>query len=238
MMELVDQTKEDAKDEIKDSGINKQCNPGSANIFKEYQRKNPHLEPRVNEKQFNCNECDFQGTREIELNKHINIKHRVHGGNTTGMIVCRNCGEQFTTKWNLMYHRKEVHSSTVGFCRNNLQGRCIYTEKMCWWSHVEKVEEIDLTIRCFMCNKTFETRSEMMVHRRKEHYQIIRSCINFQSRNCRFTSESCWFKHELEKESDISKEAAKDDKMETESVFQKEAENLETPSSGKPRENI
>ena len=32
--------------------------------------------PKLSERKYNCNECDFQGIREIELNNHINLKHR------------------------------------------------------------------------------------------------------------------------------------------------------------------
>ena len=54
--------------------------------------------PETKEKEFNFKQCDYQGTREVELNKHMNMKHRVSGQNSSGTIVCRICGDQFTYK--------------------------------------------------------------------------------------------------------------------------------------------
>ena len=76
---------------------------------------------KVREKEYNCNECDYQGTKDIELKKHINLKlRRATGNRMNGTIQCRNCGEQFKTIWNLMTHRKSEHLGTIDHCRNNL----------------------------------------------------------------------------------------------------------------------
>ena len=57
-------------------------------------------------------------------------------------------------------------------------------------------------------------------------------CRQFALNMCRFRKESCWYKHELENETNMEEEndstrnkAAK----ETESVFQKVSDNLEPP---------
>ena len=202
------------------------------------QRRNPQCEPNVRqfptpkpkglnqpkEKEFNCGECDYQCTKEIELNKHVNLKHKVSTNNLSGTIICRNCGDQFTSKWNLMTHRKSKHSSTVAQCRNYLGGKCDYSDNMCWWNHAEKVVNLDDNIKCFMCSKVFERKNEMMVHRKKYHPENLRQCKQFQSNACRFKEESCWFIHQLEKDTVHSEE-----KMETDSVFQKVSQNLVPP---------
>ena len=91
-----------------------------------------NLKRRVVE-EYNCTECFFQGSSADELKTHITIKHTIQGG-----FKCRNCGDSFRFKPNLMDHRKSEHSSTVAPCRNNLRGACSYTSNMCWWNHTHK----------------------------------------------------------------------------------------------------
>ena len=45
---------------------------------------------KVKEPEYNCLKCDFQGTRQEELDKHIQLKH-----SSQGMMKCRNCGKEF-----------------------------------------------------------------------------------------------------------------------------------------------
>ena len=88
------------------------------------------------EEEFNCTKCDFQATSNIELDKHINLKHTTYDKDKRFHdIKCKNCGEQFGNKRNLMNHRKSNHSNTVAPCRNNLVGKCTFTDEMCWWKH-------------------------------------------------------------------------------------------------------
>ena len=96
--------------------------------------------------EFNCEECDFQGTQLMELNKHINLKHRFEAdfGNT---IKCRSCGDEFSSKWNLMYHRKNKHSNSIAMCRNKLKDQCNFPDDVCWWSHEKKPDVSTFAMR-------------------------------------------------------------------------------------------
>ena len=115
-------------------------------------------------------------------------------------------------------------------CRNYKQGKCDYSEDMCWWNHSEKEFELHDKIQCFICNKIFDNRTDMMKHRKKEHVEMIKTCRQYQSNNCRYVSESCWFKHENDEELRRHHETKHEgDQMETESVFRKVSENLEPP---------
>ena len=102
-----------------------------------FKRKNPQTDPtkqslpkgkdsKTEKKQFNCSECYFQGTKEIELNKHVNLKHRTPENIIDDTIKCRNCGEEFSSKWNLLTHRKTKHVHTVAICGNKLAGKVIF----------------------------------------------------------------------------------------------------------------
>jgi hypothetical protein len=198
---------------------NPQCESASKS------KRNEMLKTRG--KEYNCYECDYQGSNQT--------------GNTDGSIKCRNCGELFTSKWNLMNHRKCEHMNNVAYCRNYLQGKCDFADNICWWNHAEKVVSSEDQIHCFICNKVFTSKPLMMTHRKKHHPDIIRPCTQYQNNECRFLNESCWFKHEKESQdrSVPNTRPKEDDKMETESDFQKASKNLEPPlqSNQKPEKN-
>ena len=253
--------KEEDTDFLVDEEVKKNDFEEEGTLFKQknsgFRKKNPQCEPtkqaktnvnnmfnrfKSREKEYNCCECDYQGSKEMELTKHVNLKHSVVGNvannvDVDGMIKCRNCGDLFTTKWNLMNHRKSEHWNTVAFCRNYLQGKCDFADNICWWSHAEKVQSSDDQVHCFVCNKIFKTKPSMMSHRKKEHPDIIRRCLQFQNNECRFQNESCWFKHEQENES-VPETVNREDNMETESGFWKVPNNPNPPlqSNQKPGE--
>ena len=45
--------------------------------------------------EFNCNKCSYQATAKMELNKHINLKHRLEDQRIEEVINCKYCGVQF-----------------------------------------------------------------------------------------------------------------------------------------------
>ena len=133
------------------------------------------------EKEYDCLECDFQGSEEIQLNKHIKIKHRMQ---------CRNCENLFKTKPELMVHRKMEHYNLVAMC--NKGSECKFSEK-CWWKHGTNNE--NQMIECYFCDETFPTKGEVMMHRKDKHSKTVKSCTKFNSQNCDKTDATCWFKH-------------------------------------------
>ena len=169
------------------------------------------------EPQYNCTECFFQGSNTEELTKHISIKHTAQGG-----MKCRNCGKMFQTKSNLMYHRKSEHLNTVAPCRNNMEGLCSYSNKMCWWSHEAKNEGKETsggTVKCYICSELFANKGAMMIHRKKDHTNVVRVCNLFLNNACRYNNNACWYSHE---ENNNEEQASQ-------SVFQKVQKNLEAP---------
>ena len=128
-----------------------------------------------------------------------------------------------------MNHRKNKHSDTVAFCRNFCEGNCTYSDEMCWWNHNKKQDE---TIKCFICSNTFDSKTLLMKHRKKDHHNLIKPCTQFKQNNCRFRSESCWFKHEEDVTEDVieNKENTNSKKVEeSQKVFQKVSEDLYPP---------
>ena len=178
--------------------------------------------------EFNCRVCFFQGTTSAELKNHVDIKHTV-----TGMFKCRNCGEAFNAKPELMIHRKLEHFNAVAPCLSNLNGTCPYTSDMCWWNHEKQssnTNPTDESIKCYFCGITFVNRGTMMIHRKKEHKMAVRNCNLFLNDKCSFTEDSCWFNHG-DKETNENKNDSSD------SVFRRAQVNLEPPLGNQKKKN-
>ena len=128
-----------------------------------------HMERgHVEEKEFNCMGCDFQTTTEVQLKKHFTLKHTLQGLKQDEEIICRICGDSFIGKRNLMIHRKQDHRASVAKCKNYNDMKCTFSSEKCWWIHTE-VDQTDNDISCFTCDKKFESKDKMMIHRKNEH---------------------------------------------------------------------
>ena len=120
--------------------------------------------------------------------------------------------------------------NAVAFCRNKSQGS--FTDDMCWWSHIEKR---DIVNECYLCNENFETKGQMMKHRKKKHNNIINNCVQFERNECRFQEESCWYNHpgkedqNSENDSEDIIDDVDENEKDSEPVFQKVSENLKPP---------
>ena len=231
------------------SHINENHDPSNFNCIKRNSRSKiksnnvSHVDEHVDEKEFNCNGCDFQATTQLQLNKHTNLKHRTKEQMTDEVIKCKHCDDQFSDIWSLMNHRKLKHAHLVAQCKSiTLNGKCRFTSEKCWWSHDTKKTDHNLAIKCFICDKSFTSKSEMMKHRKREHRSKVRKCTNFTQNQCPFVSESCWFLHEEDVNTGIELESKEDekevqnddvDKSTFEPVFQKVTENLEPPISNR-----
>ena len=108
----------------------------------------------------------------------------------------------------------------------------VHADEMCWWNHKKRENE---SIICYICSKAFESKAHLMKHRKKDHSNLVKPCMQFRQNNCRFREEACWFKHvEIESETVEEKdkdEGSKDNKRddEAQSVFQKDISDLDPP---------
>ena len=132
-------------------------------------------------------------------------------------------------------------------CRNNLLGKCTFTDEICWWNHGEVSEKRSESVVCYICNETFETKTKMMLHRKIDHFNVVRICNNYLKNNCMFQSKSCWFLHDeqsLESEEQFEKEDEKEDeeittnKTESDSVFQRVFRNMKPPIGRKTKQKL
>ena len=111
-----------------------------------------------------------------------------------------------------MVHRKRTHR--VNQCRN--LPSCNRGET-CWWVHPESVtverkeesrhvstENASVTQNsefiCRVCNNEFNSKSELMRHRKIDHADRVRQCTDFASNFCRRGDQQCWYRHSMNKE--------------------------------------
>ena len=71
-------------------------------------------------KQFNCNDCSFQGDSWSQLKKHIQIQRH---NPVEFSECCYTCEQEFSSYWKLMTHRKAEHPSNKR-CRYYLKQQC------------------------------------------------------------------------------------------------------------------
>ena len=186
----------------------------------------------VCEESFSFMKCDFQGTSQLELNKHTNIKHCLENIHHT--IKCYHCDSQFSSKWNLMEHRKSNHAATVAICRNFKKGACSYADVKCWWRHTTDtvVTTESAGIKCFVCEKVFNTKEELMLHRKKDHAEMVKKCTKYETNICKFRNEACWFVHSESAVEHKGVEKDNENKIE-QSVFQIVTANPKPPFQNK-----
>ena len=85
-------------------------------------------------------------------------------------------------------------------------------------------------IICYICDNRFESKMEMMIHRKTNHKELVRGCTNFAKNNCMFQGQSCWYLHEEEEamETEETRDNSESDEVnnsenetESQSVFQR-----------------
>ena len=155
--------------------------------------------------EFNCKDCSFQGNNEKELKKHLSITHHKSGSqneNSTdpNYLTCHSCGKKCACRVDPMKHRKHEHSDIIKrwkFCR---KGICAYEDHICWFSHNDSVTvgnaQHRAEFKCRFCEKIFQDKSEFMLHRKTDHYQIVSKCRDHLQGKCTNSDFECWYKHD------------------------------------------
>ena len=110
-------------------------------------------------------------------------------------IMCRICERTFQDKRNFMHHRKSMHPEAIAFCRNESEGKCPFSSDKCWWKHREENNLNTLNIECFICHEKFSSKDAMMIHRKREHPNMVKYCTKINTNECKFGENECWFKH-------------------------------------------
>ena len=156
-----------------------------------------------------CRKCDYQAEDGYDLDGHFWSEHDEE---ESAPLTCKFCDESFKTLNDLMKHKKLKHIENVSFCRYFSTNSCIYGDKNCWFVHEEEPEPVD-TYKCNLCESEFNSPPEFLRHRKKYHEQIVPLCNKFDSGECIFGREKCWFNHKTDSE-DTNVKKIKDGKFE------------------------
>ena len=101
----------------------------------------------------------------MNITHHISRDKEVSENN----VSCHLCGKAFDSKRTLMSHRKVDHINIIKKCRYFLRGMCDFKDDECWFRHVETSKQISggAPFKCSFCEKTFDTNTYLIVHRKK-----------------------------------------------------------------------
>ena len=155
-------------------------------------------EKHAHEDKFNCQHCDFQTNCGKLLENH---KTRTGHDQSIEEVTCKTCKKTFRNMEKLRDHRREEHPSTL---RCNYYPNCKFGTK-CLYVHVEEMDVegtvIESDEKCKSCDKKFQSKNEVMKHRKVEHPTTVSECRDFKQARC--LRNECWFRHEVPREGSL-----------------------------------
>jgi hypothetical protein len=131
-------------------------------------------------KNWDCDQCDYQGSSESTLRNHMQKKHEYE---------CFACLEGFNSFSELMVHRKATHKVKVCRFRTN----CKFGDR-CYYKHpdAKETQQEEEDWECKDCGNGFKTKKEMMIHRKTTHSTQV--CRYYLNGDCT-KGEECWYQH-------------------------------------------
>ena len=165
-----------------------------------------------NSRQYNCEDCSFQGESGLELKKHIQRTKHIP---SETIEQCYTCKKEFSSYWHLMNHRKTEHPSKRT-CRYFKLGDCRFDDGFCWYIHATNSEKTDQEdsfseFTCNDCDKTFDSKSVLMKHKKIDHRSTVLKCRDFVQKKCSLSESSCWFLHDVKQSIDENHEESENE---------------------------
>ena len=74
-------------------------------------------------------------------------------------------------------------------CQNYNIGGCPFEDMKCRFLHLRT----DETFKCTICDETFPSKSDFMLHRKQHHSEMVQECKNGDK--CVY-EKTCWYRHE------------------------------------------
>ena len=105
----------------------------------------------------------------------------------------------FITKSDLLGHIKSNHEANVMPCKYFLEGRCMFSDEVCWYSHDLNANSNSIIKNkyvCKYCDQVFQSKNELMKHRIVKHFQSVALCRDDINNECKHKDE-CWYRHEM-----------------------------------------
>ena len=184
-----------------------ECNTCNS-TFENQKLLNSHMAKHSKEEQFTCDLCGLGFKSKSELQNHVTAKHEGNNSNksqdsnfshsrvskhssldSSKQVICDECGNTFKNLNQLNSHMDKIHSEGEYNCMKcSYQGNTAYT--------LTKHINITHKIYCHTCDKAYDSKWDLMVHRKKEHYDVIKICRYFLKGNCSFGDEKCVYRHD------------------------------------------
>ena len=113
-----------------------------------------------------CHECEYPADTIYDLGEHM---FEFHSEGYGSKMDCHYCEESFETKDSL------THANKVKQCIFFSEGTWEFGNELFWFNHDKfsnSLLEGATLINCNLCDKTFRTRSDFMIHRKHDHVMI------------------------------------------------------------------
>ena len=172
------------------------CNKKEQIIQKATSQITTQTENLLDEPEYPCSNCVYVADVPEELGWHMKGDHGLGDPDYQYNFSCKICRKPFDVKSDLMYHIKVNHKKNMPLCKYFQYGNCHFSDAKCWYIH-EKEDEVIKTFKCGYCCKDFKLKSEFMLHRKTEHNDSVKMCINYKYEKCHF-KENCWYNHKEE----------------------------------------
>ena len=177
----------------------------SKSEFDVHQKTKHIVDMKKKSKQYNCEDCPFQGENGLELKRHIS---RTQHTPSDYVEECYTCKKEFNSYFLLMNHRKLEHPSTKT-CRFFLKKACIFVADECWYKHQSTTEvkpEVEGSNHgCKYCDFKGAQKSDLMKHMKEYHLKTVAKCRNYLQQNCNLPESICWFMHQ--EQNDVANES-------------------------------
>ena len=148
------------------------------------------------EMEYPCTSCIYVADVPEELGWHMQGEHGRGNPDYEFNFSCRICRKPYDLKDDLMYHIKYNHERNMPVCKYFQTGSCHFDDDKCWFRHKKEDQTIN-NFKCGYCGRSFELKNEFMIHRKNEHNEKIKICINYRNKKCTF-DENCWYNHKDE----------------------------------------
>ena len=150
----------------------------------------------LDEAEYPCSNCVYVADCPDELGWHMKGKHDLGDPYYEYNFSCKICRKPFDVKDDLMYHIKLNHERNMPLCKYFQDEKCNFSDDKCWYIH-KKEDQAKQSFKCGYCGQDFKIKSEFMLHRKCEHNDAVKVCINHLNGKCQF-GDKCWYNHEDE----------------------------------------
>ena len=151
-------------------------------------------EHKTNHEEFNCYDCPYQGNSQDLLQKHIRFAHTIE------KYKCVKCNYQGSGGEDLYKHIKNEHTKEQNIEWANCKQTSVEVNESS--AHIDRRHSLVRNIKCNTCGKDFNSKSELMNHRKLEHTKLVATCKNYLDGQCN-RENTCWWIHRQGKEEDI-----------------------------------